>query len=134
MTKVIRFTAEWCGPCKAYAPVFNNVAATTPGIVFETIDIEILPTHLAYDICREEGSFHANLRKIFISEDVVKRGGATLINILIHELLHVCYWYNNLSNNSTEEDIVNAMSNYITELLFQSKLTTLIEQEKNKCL
>ena len=103
-------------------------------IGFETIDIEILPTHLAYDICREEGSFHANLRKIFISEDVVKRGGATLINILIHELLHVCYWYNNLSNNSTEEDIVNAMSNYITELLFQSKLTKLIEQEKNKCL
>jgi len=40
MTKVIRFTAEWCGPCKAYAPVFNNVAATTPGVVFETIDID----------------------------------------------------------------------------------------------
>ena len=36
-------------------------------IGFETIDIEILPTHLAYDICREEGSFHANLRKIFIA-------------------------------------------------------------------
>ena len=40
MTKVIRFTAEWCGPCKAYAPVFNNVAATTPGTVFETVDID----------------------------------------------------------------------------------------------
>lgn len=43
MTKVIRFTAEWCGPCKAYAPVFNNVAATTPGMVFETVDIDAQP-------------------------------------------------------------------------------------------
>lgn len=100
-------------------------------IGYETIEIEILPTHLAYEICKEEGSFHANLRKIFISEDIVKRGGPTLINILIHELLHVCYWYNNLSNNSTEEDIVNAMSNYMTELLFQSNLLTIINKEKS---
>jgi len=99
-------------------------------IGYETIDIEILPTHLAYEICKEEGSFHANLRKIYISEDVVKRGGATLINILIHELMHVAYWYCNLTSHSSEEDIVNAMSNSLTELLFRTDLLTFINKEK----
>ena len=23
---VVRFTAEWCGPCKAFAPLFDSIA------------------------------------------------------------------------------------------------------------
>ena len=40
MKKVIRFTASWCGPCKMFAPVFDRVASQTPGIQFETIDVD----------------------------------------------------------------------------------------------
>ena len=40
MTKVIRFTASWCTPCKAYAPIFENVASSTPGVEFQTVDID----------------------------------------------------------------------------------------------
>ncbi len=32
MKKVIRYTAAWCGPCKLFAPTFNQVAAETPGV------------------------------------------------------------------------------------------------------
>jgi thiol-disulfide isomerase/thioredoxin len=40
MKKVIRYTAAWCGPCKVFAPTFNKVAASTPGIQFETVDVD----------------------------------------------------------------------------------------------
>lgn len=42
MTKVIRFHAEWCGPCKAYAPTWNRVVTenTEPGVEFLEIDVD----------------------------------------------------------------------------------------------
>ena len=40
MKKVIRYTAAWCGPCKMFAPTFNKVASETPGVQFETVDVD----------------------------------------------------------------------------------------------
>jgi len=40
MKKVIRFTASWCGPCKLFAPTFDKVASQTPGVYFETVDVD----------------------------------------------------------------------------------------------
>jgi len=40
MKKVIRYTASWCGPCKVFAPTFDKVAAETPGVQFETVDVD----------------------------------------------------------------------------------------------
>ena len=38
--KAIRFTAPWCGPCKAYAPMFERVSNEITDWEFETIDID----------------------------------------------------------------------------------------------
>lgn len=41
--KVIKFEADWCGPCKALTPVWNKIAGSTPGVDFEVVDIDKEP-------------------------------------------------------------------------------------------
>ncbi len=36
----IDFWAEWCGPCKSFAPVYDDAAQGNPDIVFAKVDTE----------------------------------------------------------------------------------------------
>lgn len=39
---VIRFHAEWCGPCKSFAPVYEAASAETT-IPFYEVDVDAAP-------------------------------------------------------------------------------------------
>ena len=40
MVKVKKFSATWCGPCRALAPVMNEVKGQFSNVVFEEYDID----------------------------------------------------------------------------------------------
>ena len=43
MIKVKRFTAQWCGPCKQLAPLFEQLKSEYTNVSFETIDVDNSP-------------------------------------------------------------------------------------------
>jgi len=40
MLKVIKFQAEWCGPCKLLAPIFDQVKSEVSGVLFQDVDVD----------------------------------------------------------------------------------------------
>ena len=43
LTGMIDFWAEWCGPCKAFAPIYEKSSANHPDIKHYKLDVDKFP-------------------------------------------------------------------------------------------
>jgi len=41
--QVVKFWADWCGPCKRFAPIFEEVQEEYPDFQFMSVDIDAQP-------------------------------------------------------------------------------------------
>lgn len=64
MKKILKFEAEWCGQCKALAPILRKVLENHTDITLTTVDIET----------EEETTLKYNIRNlptlVFIKDDI----------------------------------------------------------------
>lgn len=64
MKKILKFEAEWCGQCKALAPILRKVLENHIDIILTTVDIET----------EEETTLKYNIRNlptlVFIKDDI----------------------------------------------------------------
>lgn len=40
MLKVLKFSASWCGPCKVFSPIFNEVRSQMSDVSFAEVDVD----------------------------------------------------------------------------------------------
>ena len=93
------------------------------------LTIKLLDSELIYNLGEQQGSFESREQKIYLDKDIVAGNPDQAINLVLHELMHAIYYQYNLNKESTEEDIVNAMSNGITELLLRTDLFKWIKEK-----
>jgi thioredoxin 1 len=78
MKKILKFEAEWCGQCKALAPILRKVLENHTDITLTTVDIET----------EEETTLKYNIRNlptlVFIKDDIEvgRTSGVLTANVL----------------------------------------------------
>jgi thioredoxin 1 len=78
MKRILKFEAEWCGQCKALAPILKRVLENHTDITLTTVDIET----------EEETTLKYNIRNlptlVFIKDDIEvgRTSGVLTANVL----------------------------------------------------
>ena len=93
------------------------------------IDIQLIDGQLSLNIAEQQGCFVAREQIIYLDKDIMTGQADRAIGLIIHELCHAIYYQYNLGQHSSEEDIVNAMSNGMTELLTRTDLLKYIQHK-----
>ena len=40
MVKFIKYSAQWCGPCRTLAPIVEGLKSKAPGVTFVNVDVD----------------------------------------------------------------------------------------------
>lgn len=96
------------------------------------VELVCIPHKLMYEVGEAQGTFVIKPPyQIFLDKEMIERGGADAINVVLHELLHVGYYQYHLKEKE-EETIVNSYGNFITEVLCHTGLGDWIKYEMER--
>ena len=96
------------------------------------VELVCLAHNIMYEVSGAQGTFIIKPPyQIFLDKEMIERGGADAINVVLHELLHVGYYQYHLKDKE-EESVVNSFGNFITEVLCHSTLGDWIKFEMER--
>jgi hypothetical protein len=86
------------------------------------VELICAPHDIMYEVSEAQGTFvQKPPYKIYLDKEMIDRGGADAVNVVLHECMHVAYYQYQLKDKE-EETVVNSFGNFMTELLCRSEL------------
>lgn len=87
-----------------------------------SVELICAPHDMMYEVGEAQGIFvQKPPYKIYLDKEMIERGGADAVNVVLHECMHVAYYQYQLKEKD-EETIVNSFGNFMTELICRSEL------------
>ena len=87
-----------------------------------SVELICAPHDIMYEVSEAQGTFvQKPPYKIYLDKEMIERGGADAVNVVLHECMHVAYYQYQLKDKE-EETVVNSFGNFMTELLCRSEL------------
>lgn len=97
-----------------------------------SVELICAPHDFMHEVGESQGTFIPNPPyKIYLDKEMIERGGADAVNVVLHECMHVAYYQYQLKDKD-EETVVNSFGNCMTELLCRSELKDWLRENMNR--
>jgi hypothetical protein len=97
-----------------------------------SVELICAPHYIMYEVSEAQGAFVVKPPyKIYLDKEMIERGGADAVNVVLHECMHVAYYQYHLKDKD-EETVVNSFGNFMTELLCRSELKDWLRENMSR--
>jgi hypothetical protein len=97
-----------------------------------SVELICAPHDIMYEVSEAQGTFVIKPPyKIYLDKEMIERGGADAVNVVLHECMHVAYYQYQLKDKD-EETVVNSFGNFMTELLCRSELKDWLRENMSR--
>ena len=96
------------------------------------VELICAPHYIMYEVSEAQGAFVVKPPyKIYLDKEMIERGGADAVNVVLHECMHVAYYQYHLKDKD-EETVVNSFGNFMTELICRSELKDWLRENMSR--
>ena len=97
-----------------------------------SVELICAPHDIMYEVSEAQGAFVVKPPyKIYLDKEMIERGGADAVNVVLHECMHVAYYQYHLKDKD-EETVVNSFGNFMTELICRSELKDWLRENMSR--
>lgn len=97
-----------------------------------SVELICAPHEIMHEVGESQGTFIPNPPyRIYLDKEMIDKGGADAVNVVLHECMHVAYYQYQLKDRD-EETVVNSLGNFMTEILCRSELKGWLRENMNR--